>query len=160
MKKLLFILPFLILVMALYGCKQVSYVPTETKTEIRYKDTTIYHQDTIVYTIPMEVYMDYSSLLDTLHLSTKYSESYAYVDTNAMLLKGYIQTINNEIPISYIYKDRIIKQDTTIYKEVPIYKTEYVTDKKQEVLKDIWKYLCLLSMGMIVILFIMWKLKL
>lgn len=149
-------MPFLFLV----GCKQVSYIPTNTATEVRYKDSTIYHRDTMVYTIPKEVYSDYTTLLDTLRLATKYAESYAYVDTTAMVLKGTIKTINNAIPIEYVYKDRIITNDTTIYKEVPIVHTEYVKDKSDKVLKDIWMVLCLVCAGMVVLLFVLYKLKL
>lgn len=116
------ILTFLILIIFM-GCKSAVYVPTETKVEVRYHDSTIYHQDTIHVAINKEAYSYYSSLLDTLFMETQYASSTAYIDTTHKLLNGHIYNKPVDIPVVYKWKDHYITNDSIVYEEtqVPVY---------------------------------------
>ena len=116
------ILAFLILIMFI-GCKSTVYVPTESKTEIRYHDTTIYHNDTIHISINKEAYNYYTSLLDTLYMETQYAYSTAYIDTTHKLLNGHICNKEVDIPVVYKWKDRYVTNDSIVYNEtqIPVY---------------------------------------
>ena len=156
MKRLLLILPFLFL----FGCKPTQYVPLDNQTVIVYHDSTIWHNDTIHVAIEKEAYHYHTALLDTLRMETAYAYSTAYVDTTNHLLKGHMASKQVDLPVVYKWKERVITNDTTILKEVPIIHTEYVENKADKVLKNIWMTLCLACAAMLVLLLIMRKLKL
>lgn len=103
------------------GCKTTQTIIKE-ETVTRYVDSTIWHTDTTYFQVPVEVYADYTSLLDTLSLETNYAIAWSAVDTNNMLLVGEIRNKDIKIPIKYLWKERLIINDTTIYqeKEVPV----------------------------------------
>jgi hypothetical protein len=103
------------------GCKTTQTVIKE-ETVTRYVDSTIWHTDTTYFQVPVEVYADYTSLLDTLSLETNYAIAWSAVDTNNMLLVGEIRNKDIKIPVKYLWKEKVITKDTTIFKE----KIEYV----------------------------------
>lgn len=135
MKKLLYILPFLLL----FGCKPTQYVPLDNQTVIVYHDSTIWHEDTIHISIEREAYNYYAALLDTLKMETQYAYSTAYIDTTNNLLNGYMTNKQVDLPVVYKWRDRVIQHDTTIYKEKPVYIT--VPDTSAEVKVGIYKRL-------------------
>lgn len=136
MKRILFVL----LILIASGCKPQQYItPIKEETVITYKDSTIYHQDTVHIELVHEAYNYYTSLQDTLRLETEYSIAHAYIDTALHLLSGNISNKKVTLPVVIEYKDRIITNDTTIYKDKPIYIE--VTNKKAERQASVWKWL-------------------
>lgn len=112
---------FLIIGLCFTSCKpQQTVIKEETVT--RYVDSTIWHTDTTYFQVPVEVYADYTSLLDTLSLETNYAIAWSAVDTINMLLVGEMRNKDIKIPVKYLWKEKVITKDTTIYKE----KVEYV----------------------------------
>ena len=105
----------------LCSCKTTQTVIKE-ETVTRYVDSTIWHTDTTYFQVPVEVYADYTSLLDTLSLETNYAIAWSAVDTINMLLVGEMRNKDIKIPVKYLWKEKVITKDTTIYKE----KVEYV----------------------------------
>jgi hypothetical protein len=152
MKKWFYILAIFILI----GCKPTSYVPIEHKTVISYKDSTIFHQDTIHVSIEKEAYNYYSSLLDTLYMETNYAYSTAYIDTTNNLLNGHISNKPIDIPVIYEWRDRIITNDTTIYKDIPMYIEQMPKAKEIELLtyKHINRVLGIIIIGLGIIVII------
>lgn len=61
--------------------QKIVYVPTEAKTIIEYRDTTIRVVDTIKVEVPREVIREVMPILDTSRLETSVAYSEAYVDT-------------------------------------------------------------------------------
>lgn len=106
----------LIIGILLVGCKTHQTVIKE-ETVTRYVDSTIWHTDTTYLEVPIEVFNSYSSLLDTLSMETTYALSWAVVDTNNMLLVGEIRNKDIKVPIKYLWKEKVITKDTTIFKE-------------------------------------------
>ena len=119
----------LFLALFLTCCKGTQTVIKE-ETVTRYVDSTIWHTDTTYFQVPVEVYADYTSLLDTLVLETNYALSWSAIDTNNMLLVGELRNKDFKIPIKYMWKERIIYQDSIVEvtKEVP-YEVEVVKTK-------------------------------
>lgn len=120
----------LIIGLCFTSCKpQQTVIKEETVT--RYIDSTIWHTDTTYYQVPIEVYSDFTSLLDTLRLQTNYSIAWSAVDTNNMMLVGEIRNKDIKIPIQYVWKDRIIYQDSIVEKtkeiQVPVEVEKKVT---------------------------------
>lgn len=149
MKKLI----FLLLALCFCCCKPQHQIVVEHRYEYHTVDSTIWHTDTTYYQVPVEVYADYTSLLDTLVLQTQYSLSWAAVDTNNMLLVGEIKNKNFQVPIEYRWKERIIKNDSIVEKEVPVpYEVEVV---KTHI--PTWAWLCLVW-SLVCIGFAAWKL--
>ena len=139
MKKWFYLLAIFILI----GCKPTSYVPIEHQTVITYKDSTIFHQDTIHVSIEKEAYNYYSNLLDTLYMETQYAYSTAYIDTTNNLLNGHISNKPIDIPVVYKWKEKIVTNDTTIYQDRPIYIPDQRTEKKLSIYKTIVQALAL-----------------
>ena len=124
----------------LVGCKQQQTIIKE-ETVTRYVDSTIWHTDTSYYQLPVEVYSDYTGLLDTLRLENTYSYAWSAVDTNKMILIGELKSKNVKVPVEYKWKERIIYQDTTIFKE-----KEIQVPVEKEVVKTKypwWSWVCL-----------------
>ena len=109
------------LILAIFGIFLCSCKTTQTvikeETVTRYVDSTIWHTDTTYFEVPKEVYADYTSLLDTLVLETNYALSWSAIDTNNMLLVGELRNKDIKVPIKYLWKEKVITKDTTIFKE-------------------------------------------
>ena len=135
----------------LVGCKQQQTIIKE-ETVTRYVDSTIWHTDTSYYQLPIEVYSDYTGLLDTLRLENTYSYAWSAVDTNKMILIGELKSKNVKVPVEYKWKERIIYQDTTIFKEkeipVPVEKEVVKTKYPWWSLVCLcWTLICLVYVG-------------
>lgn len=127
MKKVLYLTALLALVV---GCGITrKTVVVEHVTETHYIDSTRWHDSTIYYTIPIERYRDYASLLDTLKLETSLAKAEAYVDTTNNTIKGTIENKKDSIKTVIKWKERIVQKDSLVYKEVPV-----------EVVKEVTKY--------------------
>ena len=118
MKKILYLLAFIVL---LIGCSTTRRtVVIDHITETHYIDSTRWHDSTIYYTIPIERYRDYTSLLDTLHIETTMASAQAYVDTTTNTLKGSIENKQDSLKTVVKWKERIIQKDSLVYQEVPV----------------------------------------
>lgn len=141
------------IIIGISGCKTHQ---TVIKEEIvtRYVDSVVWHTDTTYFEIPKEVYADYTSLLDTLYMETSYAMSWSAVDTNNMLLVGELRNKEIKVPIKYLWKDRVVMNDTTIFKD----KIEYVPYEVEVVKTKIptWAWWCLfISIGLLC--YVIWK---
>lgn len=134
------------IIIGFIGCKQQQTVIKE-ETVTRYIDSTIWHTDTTYYQVPIEVYSDFTSLLDTLRLQTNYSIAWSAVDTNNMMLVGEIRNKDIKIPIQYVWKDRIIYQDSIVENtkevQVPV-EVEKVRNSKFATVCIVWSVLSFL----------------
>lgn len=138
---------FLLLILVASACKPQQYIPTvKEETVITYKDSTIYHNDTVHVELVKEAYNYYSTLLDTITMETEYARAGAYIDTSINMLHGYITNKHVKIPVAIEYKDRVITKDTTIFKEKPVYVE--VTNKKAEREAAAWKFFFILAAAM------------
>lgn len=137
----------------LVGCK-TQHTAIKEETVTRYIDSTIWHTDTNFFEIPVEIYRDYTGLLDTLRLENKYSIAWSAVDTNNMILLGELKSKNVKVPVEYKWKERIIYQDTTIFKE-----KEIPVPVEKEVVKTKypwWSWICL-TWTIISLISILWS---
>lgn len=120
----------------LVGCKPKQVIVEKEKLVYVTKDS-IVHRDSTVY-IPVEAYKDYSSLLDTLFLSTSMAKAWSTVDTNKMLLVGEIRNIK-ALEVKYIEVDKWHTNDSLVYKEKPVpYEVQVVKTKIPW-----WSWICL-----------------
>lgn len=110
--------------------KPVVPGPSEHEV-IRYIDSTIYHDSTVYHHIYKERYNDYSSLLDTLELSTSYSDFRSWVDTTQNLLKGTAENKEDSVPVKIKWKEKVVYKDSIQIKEIPV---------PVEVVKEVTKY--------------------
>ena len=154
------ILAFLIiLVLIMSGCKQILPVIQKEEVVTRYVDSTIWHNDTSYFEIPVEIYRDYTGLLDTLRLENKYSIAWSAVDTNNMILLGELKSKNIKVPVEYKWKERIIYQDSIVenVKEIPVPVDKIVEKTKYPWWSWItltWTLLCLVYVGFKIYFFI------
>ena len=127
MRKILYLA---ILLLLTFGCGTIKKTTiVDHITETHYVDSTRWHDSTIYYTIPVERYRDYASLLDTLKLETSMATAEAYVDTTNNTLKGSIENKKDSLKTVIKWKERIVQKDSLVYKEVPV-----------EVEKEVTKY--------------------
>jgi len=131
----------------LVGCKPKQVIVEKEKLVYVTKDS-IVHRDSTVY-VPVEVYKDYSSLLDTLFLSTSIAKAWSTVDTNKMLLVGEIRNIK-ALEVKYIEVEKWHTKDSLVYKdkEVPV-PVEVIKTKtpKWAWITLIWTLICLVYVG-------------
>ena len=125
MKKILCLTALLLLSFSCGSLKKAVVV--EHVTETHYVDSTRWHDSTVFYTIPVERYRDYASLLDTLKLETSMAKAKAYVDTTNNTLRGSIENKKDSLRTVIKWKERIVKRDSLVYKEVPVEVTKEVT---------------------------------
>lgn len=143
----------------IFGICFTSCKPKQTiiKEEIvtRYVDSTIWHTDTTYFEVPKEVYADYTSLLDTLVLETNYALSWSAIDTNNKLLVGEIRNKDFKIPIKYLWKERIVYQDSIVEKtkEVPVeVVVEKVRNSRFATACIVWSIVSLILIGLLIYL--------
>lgn len=76
------------------GCKTVKTEYVEKNDSI-YIDRIEYRDSTIFVDVPKETIKEVVPMLDTLHISSFYSDFFAWVDTATVTLKGSVQTKEN-----------------------------------------------------------------
>ena len=131
MKNLLFTLILIVLLTYSCGVCKHNIPPVENNTVIHVVDSIVWHDSTIYHIVPKEIYKDYTALLDTMRLSTSYSEFAAYIDTTANLLKGFAKNTVDKIPVKTKWKERVVYKDSISYIKEPY---------PVEVVKEITKY--------------------
>lgn len=110
----------LLVILSLAGCKAHKYVQVETRTLYNVKDTTILRFDTVLVEIQKEIYKDFTSMLDTLELESSLATMSAWLDTNRRIVIGTLEHKDVSIPVEVVYKDRIVRMDSVVVKEVPV----------------------------------------
>lgn len=122
--------------LAFVGCKPKQVVVEKEKLVYIKSDTTIVHDSTVY--IPTEIYRDYSSILDTLYMSTTLAESKAWVDTNTYMLLGELKN-KKAVEYRYIEVEKIVKNDSIVYQEKKVpYEVEVIKTKTPT-----WAWICL-----------------
>lgn len=138
---------FLASMLIIGGCKpQQTVIKEETVT--RYVDSTIWHTDTTYFQVPVEVYADYTSLLDTLSLETNCAIAWSAVDTINMLLVGEIRNKDIKIPVKYLWKEKVITKDSIVEKPVP-----YPVIEKERYIPNWMKFMTAIAI-VIILLFV------
>lgn len=114
----------LITIILLASCSVTK--PTQREeVHIVYKDSTIWHDSTIVSYLTKERYVDMVKPMDTLNLETSYAKAQAYMDTSFRALRGSIENKNTPIKTQIKWKEKLVYKDTTIIKEVPVEVIKY-----------------------------------
>lgn len=104
--------------------QKIVYVPTEAKTIIEYRDTTIRVVDTIKVEVPREVIRKVMPILDTSRLETSVAYSEAYVDTLERRLHHRLQnkqtTLKSKLDtiVRVEYVNKYIEKE--VINEVPV----------------------------------------
>lgn len=100
-----------------WGCTKTVYIPTQTKAETIYKDTTIYLKDTIKVYLPPEE-KENQIMADSSHLETRYAASDAWIDGDNFLHHTLKQKVKEPLPVKV---DTFFKvQYVDKYVEVPV----------------------------------------
>lgn len=100
------------------SCKTV-YVPVKETEYVAVHDTTVLHRTDTLVQVPEFHLSDYAGLSDTLVLQASNSEARAWVDSNAMVLKGTLVQ-DGKIPVQIVEKERVVYRDSIITKDVPV----------------------------------------
>ena len=130
MKKLALFFAIVLMVGACAVCKP-NIPPAENNTTVHVIDSIAWHDSTVYHIVPKEIYNDYTSLLDTLRLSTSYSSFESYIDTTYKTLKGSARNTVDKVPVQIKWKEKIIYKDSIQYVKEPY---------PVEVVKEVTKY--------------------
>lgn len=112
---------FLSLIAVLFtACAKKIYVPIEKEVFVHTKDSIYLRDTTIQYKIEKEYLRDYTGLLDTLRLSTNYSDFMAFVDTTNNLLKGEAKNKEKTVDVPAQVESKVQYRDSIIYQDRPV----------------------------------------
>jgi hypothetical protein len=138
------------------SCGAAHHLPKE-ETVINYKDSTIFHILDSVRVTEATRYKDMAWLGDSLKLVGNHSRAWAVADTAKGALIGCLEEDKVEERYKIIYKDRIVKKDSLVFKEIPV----EVEKVKEVVPRWAWWSLAFNIIGILLIgLLIYLKLKL
>lgn len=148
---------FLSIVIGIAGCGicKPNIPPAENNTTVHVVDSIAWHDSIIYHIVPKEVYNDYTSLLDTLRLSTSYSEFESYVDTTHKTLKGTARNTVDKVPVQIKWKEKIVYKDSIKYVKEP-----YPVEVVKEVTKYPTTYWWFMGISILALLYIILKLYL
>lgn len=127
MKKTVYFIIFITLLLGLSSCTTLKEVPVQTVEKIVYKDTLIYINDSIKIDVPYEVVKEVIPEIDTSYLKTSLAESVAYLDidkkkiVHTLTQKGEISTKLDTV-VKFQYIDKIIQKEVPVEVEVIKYK--------------------------------------
>lgn len=119
-------------ILCIISCGNIQQIPITNNTEtvlrdsLIIKDSTRYIDSIIYVNLPREKVMDIISQIDTSFLETNIAKSFAYVDTNSLMLIHSLENKDTVLKEKIIYKDRYITKTQMIYrdsvqiKEVPV----------------------------------------
>lgn len=130
MKKTVYFIIFITLLLGLSSCTTLKEVPVQTVEKIVYKDTLIYINDSIKIDVPYEVVKEVIPEIDTSYLKTSLAESVAYLDidkkkiVHTLTQKGEISTKLDTV-VKFQYIDKIIEKEVPV--EVEVIKHKYDT---------------------------------
>lgn len=124
-----------------FSCCATKNIPGGTTdiTIINVRDSINFVDSVVYHHIYKEIYNDYTGLLDTLKLSTSYSDFKAFVDTSSNMLKGSAQNKEDSIPVKIKWKEKIVYRDSirTVDKPYPVEVVKEVT----KIPKSYWWFL-------------------
>lgn len=135
----------------LASCGAVKPVPVETRTEIRYIDSTIVHIDSVSVEIPVERYINITPNQFS-SLETSVASSEASVDSLGLL---HHSLLNKAVSLKkeVVYQDRLVYKDSLVYKETPV---EVVVEKQVRYIPR-WVWYSL-GISILALLYIAWRL--
>ena len=128
MKKIIAIVTALILCFSC-GVVKPTLPPATDTTVVHVVDSVAWHDSTVFHHVYKEIYNDYAGLLDTLSMSTSYSDFSAWVDTTKNVLKGKAENKDIEIPVKIKWKEKIVYKDSIKVVREP-YPVEVVKEVK------------------------------
>ena len=117
---------FVFIAVVFTSCTTVKYIPVKETEYITIKDFVYFRDTTIQYQIEKEYVRDYTGMLDTLRLETKYSEFEAHLDTLSNKLSGSARNKEKSLNIPMSVKEKVLYKDSLVYKEIP---TPYEVEK-------------------------------
>lgn len=135
-------------VLMLAGCSQLRYVPVETRVETVYRDSTVFHIDTVEVQIPREVVKEVV-LTDSSYLETSVAFSTASIDSCGLLH----HTLENKecaLKKEVLLKERIVTRDSLVFQDRPV-----PVEVPVKYIPKIYKILFAIALG-IVGLFVLW----
>lgn len=109
------------------ACTTVKYIPVKETEYVTIKDSVYFRDTTVQYRIEKEYVRDYTGMLDTLRIETKYSEFEAHLDTLSNKLSGSARNKELSIPVQASLKEKVQYRNSIVYKEIP---TPYEVEKK------------------------------
>lgn len=153
--KLLLEISFIFGLFILTGCATVKPTVKE-EVVIRYVDSIAWHDSTVFVMIPVEIYKDYTSMLDTLNLESSVAKSQAYLDTTSKTLKGTIENKPDSIKTIIKWKEKIVYKDTFYIKDTIVVPKEV----KKEVTRIPSSYWWFLGFSVICVIYFIIKIYL
>ena len=111
MKRIISLLIILITIIAC-GVTKPTLPPATDTTVVHVIDSVAWHDSTLFHHVYKEIYNDYADLLDTLNMSTTYSDFSAWVDTTSNKLKGTATNKDINIPVQIKWKEKIVYKDS------------------------------------------------
>lgn len=94
-------------------CGVSTHLPSDsTDTQVHIVDSIAWHDSTVLHHVYKERYNDYTSLLDTLNMSTTYSSFSSWIDTTNNVLKGKAENKDIDIPVKIKWKEKIVYRDS------------------------------------------------
>lgn len=121
------LLVFVAIAVVFTACTTVKYIPVKETEYVTIKDSVYFRDTTVQYRIEKEYVRDYTGMLDTLRIETKYSEFEAHLDTLSKKLSGSARNKELSIPVQASLKEKVQYRDSIVYKEIP---TPYEVEKK------------------------------
>lgn len=149
MKKVILFLAIVVGIAACGICKPQKPQPSESNTEVHYIDSVRWHDSTVYHTFYKERYKDFTSLLDTLRLSTTYSDFQSWVDTTSNTLQGTAENKQDSVPVKIKWKERIVYKDSIHVEKIP-----YPVEVTKEIIKYPKSYWWFLGFTVLAIIYI------
>lgn len=135
----------------LTACTTIKYVPIMGETIV--KDSIIVETriDTLKIQLPPEKVRDWTGLLDTLNMETRYAQSKSWVDTTKGILAGELVTKDTPVDAYVPSTSSTQVRDSIVYRDVPV-EVEVVktVHPKYEIYLLIWSILSLIGFGLII----------
>ena len=145
---ILFISMFLLMSCGI--CKQIQYVPVETKKDSVITEKVVERVDTVKVEVPGE--RVYVIKQDSSHLETAVAISDAKIDSTGMLHHNLVNK-NVNLKKEIVYKDKIIEKRVEVEKEVPVeveVPVKYVPNYYKRIHNLFW---CIVGIGFIFVIF-------
>lgn len=128
------------------ACSVVKYVPVEGRTEVVYRDTTIFRVDTLKVDVPVEVIKEVVPDMDTLKLETSVAVARAWANQSTRTLQGSIENKHTSLQKPVETKERIVYRDSIVTKQVP-----YPVEVIKEVKHVPWVYQLFTAIGFLAV---------
>ena len=130
----------------LTACTTIKYIPIKGETIV--KDSIIVETriDTLRIQLPPEKVRDWTGLLDTLNMETRFAQSKSWVDTTKGILAGELVSKEKPLEVHLPSTHTIEYKDSLVYKEIPV-EVEVVKTVHPKYEKWIWIWSVLSFLG-------------